>query len=663
MSADFSYGALLGAGLAAVAFATTGGTALGPNTWTEIVLLLVGLAVAIAMVVAGRVRRDAGLLSLVLFGALAVLTAVSIAWSVQPHDSWLEANRTLSYFAAFGSAFGLARLMPRRWPAVVGAIAGAATLLCAWVLLAKVFPSSLDARDTLGRLNAPFAYWNATGLIGALGIPPLLWAGARREHGPVVRTLTVPALAILISVVVLSYSRSAVIAAIVGTGVWFAFVPLRLRAALVFALGGIGGAAISLWALGHRAFTTDLVPMATKTSTGHSFGVVLLVVLVLTAAAGAVAARASERVPVGEVRRRQVGIALLAALALVPLGGVAAATASQRGLTGQISHIWTTLTSTSGSVGDNPGRLTALANSRPRYWRDSVRVASHALLAGVGALGYATARPRYTHDPLAVQHAHSYVFETFADFGLIGLALSLALLIAWCRAAGAAVALRVDRGPPLETAARLERDGLMTLLAVVIAFGVHSTIDWTWFVPGVAVPALVAAGWLAGRGPLRSPPERAPKRHELSRSPGLAAAVMVAALATIAAAYAIWQPLRATNADSAAISALERGDAGTALADANDAVAYDPLGLEPRFLLSRILGITGHPAKARAELVQATRIQPDNAASWQQLGLYDLAQHHAGRALASLQRARVLDLASYPIAAAIQQAIAAASRR
>ena len=41
-----------------------------------------------------------------------------------------------------------------------------------------------------------------------------------------------------------------------------------------------------------------------------------------------------------------------------------------------------------------------------------------------------------------VVHAHSYLVQTFADLGLLGLAISLALLIAWGVAAERTVALR-----------------------------------------------------------------------------------------------------------------------------------------------------------------------------------------------------------------------------
>ena len=50
-----------------------------------------------------------------------------------------------------------------------------------------------------------------------------------------------------------------------------------------------------------------------------------------------------------------------------------------------------------------------------------------------------------------------------------------------------------------------ERVGLLTLVCVVATFGIHSFVDWTWYVPGVACAALLCAGWLAGRGPLSSP--------------------------------------------------------------------------------------------------------------------------------------------------------------
>jgi hypothetical protein len=175
-----SINAAIGCGLAAafalVAFLTTGGTDLGPNTTVEIGLVAAAAVLAAGVVVLGAPGRAWGGVTLLLFAALAALTFASIAWSVKPDDSWLEANRTLSYLAAFGAAVALARLMPDRWSAVVGSVAIMATVVCGYALLTKVFPATLDANDLLGRLKAPFGYWNALGLLAALGLPPCIWA-------------------------------------------------------------------------------------------------------------------------------------------------------------------------------------------------------------------------------------------------------------------------------------------------------------------------------------------------------------------------------------------------------------------------------------------------------------------------------------------------------
>src|SRR5205814_3392796 len=141
------------------------------------------------------------------------------------------ANQIVAYLAVFGASIALAGMFPERWPAVVGGITMAATVISGYALLVKVFPATFDASDTVGRLGAPFDYWNATGLIAALGLPACLWAGARRDRSRAGRALAPPAITVLLTVGVLSYSRSAILATLAGVGLWFALVPLRLRGA------------------------------------------------------------------------------------------------------------------------------------------------------------------------------------------------------------------------------------------------------------------------------------------------------------------------------------------------------------------------------------------------------------------------------------------------
>ena len=97
-----------------------------------------GLAIAVLLI--GAPGRAWGRATVALFALLAALTAVSISWSVQPNNSWIEAGRTLSYLAVFAGGAALARLLPARWAGVVGGLALLATVLSAYALLVKVFP-------------------------------------------------------------------------------------------------------------------------------------------------------------------------------------------------------------------------------------------------------------------------------------------------------------------------------------------------------------------------------------------------------------------------------------------------------------------------------------------------------------------------------------------
>ena len=635
-SLDALAGVALAAALVALSFVTAGGADLRANTWAEIVLTALGSGAAVIVLLYSAAGRAWGAATGLLFAALLALTAFSILWSVKPDDSWLVANLTLSYLAAFAGAMALARIAPARWAAVVGGVTLAATAISLYALLSKVFPSASDA---FGRISAPYDYWNAVGLLAAVGVPGCLWAGTRRELGRATRALAVPALAVQVAAIMLSYSRGALAAAIVGAAFWFVFVPLRLRGGLVLMLGTAGGAIPTVWALSTQALSHDYMPLVARTTAGHAFGVLLALLLPALTAAGLIAAFATDRVILPAARRRQVGIALIGVVALLPLGGIAALTASQRGLTGEISHVWSTFTDPNAIVKNNPDRLVQAGSTRARYWSEGLKVGEHAVLAGAGAGGFATARTRYTNTIFTDHHAHSYVIQTFADLGLLGVITSGALLIAWAMAARRAV--RGDDTP--------ERRGLLTLLAATLIFGIGSSVDWTWFIPGVTVPALICAGWLAGRGRPGSPIGTVRRR---AITPGLGSTITLIAAATVLVCWLIYQPLSSYDADQAAISAMP-GHPALALADARTAINRNPLAVQPKFDLAAIDQALGDEQAAKAELQSAVRVQPDNPDTWQRLGSFYLHANRPRAALIVLQRASVLYQGSPAISSAI----------
>ena len=286
--------------------------------------------------------------------------------------------------------------------------------LSLYALLVKVFPETFDAQGTLGRIYLPLGYWNAIGLIAALGVPACLWAGARRERARAMRALAVPSITVLVTVVILSYSRSALLAMIVGVGCWFAFVPLRLRGALVLGIGLAGAARTCRMGPGDQpAHRQQRRARIAKHRRAWLWDRAVLRPARARSAPASLAAYAMDRTELAPDLRRRIAMALVTLVALLPLAGVVALAASSRGFTGEISHAWNSLTTQNYSVSDTKNRIGSLESSRSRATgtRGS-RSAEHALLKGVGALGYGTARTRYTHDVLVVQHAHSYVIET-----------------------------------------------------------------------------------------------------------------------------------------------------------------------------------------------------------------------------------------------------------
>jgi Tfp pilus assembly protein PilF len=646
-----------------IAFYAKGGLNLGSMTTTEIVLTLgAGVVIAVCILQAPVRGPVYGLWPAALLLAFAVLTTVSIAWSVQPDHSWQDSGRMLAYTGVFGAGVALVRVLPTRWPAVLGGLTLAAVLVCGYAVLSKVFPGSLDPANMFARVNEPYGYWNAVGLSAAMGVICCLWLGARRSGHALLRALAYPAMGLLLLTLVLAYSRGALAALAVGLVLWFCMMPLRLRSAAVLIVGALGALAVVAWDFSTHALSSEDVALVERTSAGHQLGALVVAMLAaLTIAGVAIGFLTARRAP-SPLARRRAGAALLVAVGLAILAFGAALAHSQRGFTGTISHDLHALTSPSAKPPPNtPGRLTAVASERARYWKEALQVFEAHPALGAGAEGYATAHLRYETQTLEVRHAHGFIVQTLADLGIVGLVLALALLFTWMAAAGRAthpfnrrwtrwrawLEIRSGGGPGWKrlherelTTYSPERIGLLSMLCLVVTFGAHSLVDWTWYVPGDACVALLCAGWLAGRGPLNNA-----SAHELARGPRTsyvrACLVGVVIVGAVLAAWSQWQPQRSESARQQALALLER-DPRAALAAANSAVSRDPLSVEALFTLSAVQQVSGEPALARATLERAVRLQPSNAQTWLTLGRYQLTREPR-TAVKALQAAIYLD--------------------
>jgi hypothetical protein len=639
-------GLALAAGLAGVAFGGAGGIRLEDAVPVELGVTATGAGLAAAAAFTGRGPvRAYGMVTLALLGGLTVWTALSIIWSVQPSDTWIEANRTLSYLAAFAGGLCLARLFPGRWAAFAGGVLAATAVVCVYAMLTKVFPGSLDADAVISRLRAPFDYWNAIGLMSALAVPLCLWLGARREGHALLNALAYPLLGLALVTMVLAYSRGALIAAIAGAVLWFVLVPLRLRGVALLSVTTVGAALVLWWALNQDGLSADHIPLVVREETGTEFGVLLVLMGVALYAAGLATGFAIARHPLTAAARRTTGMIVLVCVALLPILALGAVAVSSGGLGGT----WDSLTNPDAKVPSNgPDRLTATGSVRARYWRDAVNVWSKNPVLGVGAGGYPTARAHVRKDSIDVRHAHGYVVQTLSDLGLVGLLVSIAALVAWALAAARPLGVRVPLPrrippePPPNSALResTQRAAVVAIAAVALTFGVHSLIDWTWFVPGTALVGLVCAGWIAGRGPL----DAARRERPLGPLWLRASAAGGVAILGLALLWTIWQPLRSNQADDNAVAALARGDVPAAIAATKTAEDRNPLSIDPLLERATIYESRGDQAAAQAVLAQAIRRQPASATAWERMAVHLFAaEHQPAKALPFAKAAVFLD--------------------
>jgi hypothetical protein len=649
--------------LCLLAFYAQGGLKLDTLTNVELGLTLAAAVLLAAAALIAPARRPAyGAWPALLLFAFSLLSAVSIVWSVQPDGSWRDAGRLLCYAAVFAAAVVLARLLPRRWPVLLGGITLASVVICGYALLTKSLPNHFTEANLFARLYEPYGYWNALGLTAAAGAIGCLWLGARRAGHAVLNALAYPAMGVLLLTLLLAYSRGALGALAIAAALWFCIVPLRLRGAAVLISGAVCAGAIAAWDFKDHALSSEKIPIAEATSAGHELGALVIAMVVLLTGVGVAVTFLTGRRAPSPLLRRRAGMALACLMGVLVIAFAGALAVSHRGFTGTISHALHSLTDTHAKVPNTPGRLTAIASVRAQYWDEALKVFKAHPALGSGAAGYEVARLRYRTGPLPVKHAHGFIVQTLADLGIVGLLLALALLGTWMAAAGrpthpfnrrwrswreiragarpAWLALTPGAGRRYSP----ERIGLLTMLSMVVLFGIHSAVDWTWYVPGNAIAALACAGWLAGRGPLRggtaggavavtgpaaaangrTPRQQSRLRGAIGRPSAtriaIAAAVLVGGLLI---AWTQWQPQRSEEARETALAQLARNPRAAAAAG-KSAVSHDPLSVEALFALADVQAATGHPLQARATLEKAVRLQPSNPRTWLALGRLDL---------------------------------------
>ena len=240
--------------------------------WGSLALLaLMALALAVG------VSAELGVLDAVFLAGFAGLVgwiALSLLWTTVVPDTVLEVERVLVYLAA--AAAGVLLLRRRSVASVVVGLWGALVVVATYALLTRLFPDQFGAFDPISgyRLSDPLGYWNALGILAAMGW--LLALGLAARSGPLVRSLSAGSTVIFALALYFTYSRASWIALFAGLAVAVALDKRRLQlitTALVLAPWSITAVAVASTS---PALTHQSAALSAASRDGHGLAVIAI---------------------------------------------------------------------------------------------------------------------------------------------------------------------------------------------------------------------------------------------------------------------------------------------------------------------------------------------------------------------------------------------------
>ncbi|HWH10422.1 MAG TPA: O-antigen ligase family protein [Solirubrobacteraceae bacterium] len=625
-----------------------GATALPQETRLQVLVAGLTLAGAIAWLGGGSDRpraSRAALIGVALLAAFAGWCGLSLLWSVSPADTWIELNRSIDY--ALVAALALAAASRVTAPAELAArgllavcLAGALYALGGKVVPWVHIPGLFDLNQTaiFSRLRAPLDYWNALGLLCVLGVPLALRLSTDVTRQPNARVRSLLGLALLLTVLGMTYSRGGVLALLVALAATTWLGGPRLRGLLAFALAALAAVPPLAFAFARSALTHDNVPLHERVAPGLELGLVLVLCLLALAYAGRRLIATEAYYPEDPVRTARVwrglrrGGLVLAALVLIGL------LVSSRGLFGEISHQVDSFAQAKAVPVSDPARLLSTnSGNRWVWWKEAAGAFSARPLGGWGAGSFPTTHLLYRKPPpLSVRQPHNVPLQLLAETGLIGALLALGGIAALITAA----LRRVRHAPPGR-----EQALAAACLAAAIAWLVHGVFDWDWDIPGVTLPALVLlAVSAAAAKPLRPPDPR-----PASGRPHTAARLALAGL-TLGLAAICGSAILPALSQSKANQALDQAAATTtpaglqqAAATADLAARLDPLDDVPLIDAGIIADRRGLLLTERTYLLRAAARSPYDAAPWVRLAYVATELGDRAGLLAASARALSLD--------------------
>ncbi|HEX4463246.1 MAG TPA: O-antigen ligase family protein [Solirubrobacterales bacterium] len=561
---------------------------------------------------------------------LSLLCALSSLWSGSIELSVIEADRVAVYLGFFIAAFLIAQTDERRQRFAEG-LTIAAALVALLGLGGRLLPHVLDVSQSVGsgpRLSYPLGYWNANGAVFGIGIALMLWT-SRRALSASLRWLSVALIPASLLALYFTYSRGGLLSLLVACGCLLVLSRDRLWLLATLAIGALGALPAVLAVQSRHSLADNLGGQAAIDQ-----GVTVLLILLAGTALSLLlfAALRWEERREGRLSGRAVAISrnprVLKGIALAAAVVVIAALAAVGG------RAWHQFSSPDIQFPSNPqAHFADLSGAgRHEFYKVAIEAFGEKPILGHGAGTYQFSWNQLRTIELPVHDAHSLYLESFAELGIVGGLLVLALIgtLLWC-------AFATWRAAP-----EPQRDRYAALLAAMLAFAVGAAFDWFWEIPAIGAFFFLAAGVVVAArcNQLAADPRRRANPKADGRRFGLTVAAVVLAWVS---AIALVGPLLVEHEIDSSQAAAAREDFGSAVDHAETARSIEPWAASPYVQLGLLAERQGNYPVAIVHFSHAIEREDRN---WQWYYLRSRVEHEAGEAKAAqadLEKARELN--------------------
>lgn len=542
----------------------------------------------------------------------------------------IEADRVAVYLGFFIAAFLIAQTDERRQRFAEG-LTIAAALVALLGLGGRLLPHVLDVAQSVGsgpRLSYPLGYWNANGAVFGIGVALLLWS-SRQAMSAVLRWLSVAVIPASLLALYFTYSRGGLLSLVVACGCLLVLSRDRLWLLATLAIGAIGALPAVLAVQTRHSLAENL-----GGQTAIDQGVTVLLVLLAGTALSLLlfAALRWEERREGGVSGRAVAISrnpkVLRGIALAAVLAVVAVVIAVGG------RAWHQFSSPDIQFPSNPqAHFADLSGAgRHEFYKVAIEAFGEKPILGHGAGTYQFSWNQLRTIELPVHDAHSLYLESFAELGVVGGLLVIALIasLLWC-------AFATWRAAP-----EPQRDRYAALLATMLAFAVGAAFDWFW-----EIPALGAFFFLAGAvvvaarcNQLAADPRRQANPKADGRRFGLTVTAVILAWVS---AVALVGPLLVEHEIDSSQAAAAKEDFVTAVHRAETARSIEPWAASPYVQLGLL---SEHDGDYRSAIEHFTHAIEREDRNWQWYYLRSRVEHEAGdaeAALKDLEKARELN--------------------